>query len=119
MQAMQAFFSSLGTDAYLQGHVPRDAPMPYVMYEVKQGAFGEEGSASAEGWFHGDTANQDRTAWAGEMARLLPESGVKVETAQGLLAIYRGEEFLTLEESEEDASCGVRVNFLMKWYGEA
>ncbi len=118
MQAMQAFFSSMGMDAFLQGHVPQDASMPYLMYEVKQGGFGEEAEASAEMWFDGDTANAERAVWAGKMEALLPEGGAKMETSQGMMVLYRGKEFLTLEEKTDVPCCGVRVNFLMKWYGE-
>lgn len=83
--AMQTVWSAFGYNAYLSGHVPNDAVLPYVTYEARlPDAFGTT-QVTAIGWFN---TNEDRAAFLDDVREAFPPNGTHQPLSIGLLSFY-------------------------------
>ncbi len=117
ISALTKLTESTGLRLYLKGQIPLNTPMPYLVCEVQQPAFGEDGDCTLTAWYAGDDANVKRLA-AGEMlGGLFPEGGVMMHMDRGILTLYRGKPFLTLLDGEDERCCAVEGRLVLRWYG--
>lgn len=120
MQALAAFFSSLGVKSYPAGQVPPGASLPLLTWEAAAGRFGEEAAVTATGWFDGPDANLLRAAFLDTVLDALPEGGLRLPCAQGLLLLERGGGFLRcIADPAHPGLLGGTIRMTLRRYGAA
>lgn len=88
-QALHAFWSSFGLQAYDRNTVPDNAKLPYITYEVLEGSFGDgDIPLSADLWYLGDSwASVSQKA--DEISWYIGMGGINVFTDTGYIWIKR------------------------------
>jgi len=93
-QAIHAFWSQFGLDAYDENTVPTNNPptLPYITYSVSTAALDEPVQLTASLWFY-SSSWAEITAKADEVASLLGVGGVINEIDGGYAWFMRGSPF--------------------------
>lgn len=120
--ALFAFWSGFGVPAYIQGHVPDDAALPYITFEpLTADAFGQS-VLTAFDWHkatNGDSANAERAELMDDIADAIPTKGKLIPLAHGFVAIRRndGGDFQSPYDDPEDKSVlGGRTSYILHYY---
>lgn len=129
-QMLYRFWSRFELDGipiatYRSGHVPDNARLPYVIFDVRMGDYGGAASQTAHVWIRhepGRNVNRDRAAIADQIASAIPVTGkiVKADHGGGFW-ISRNGIFLsdydpeaTDPKPEGEPVIGLRVDYLIK-----
>ncbi len=116
LSTLASLTAGMGMAMYLKGQVPLNTPMPYLVWEAEQPAFGEDGACTVQAWYTDGDANEKRIAAAGALGEIFPLGGRICQVPGGIIVIRRENPFLTLVEGEEGC-CGVEVRVVLRWYG--
>ncbi len=113
--ALYAFWSSFGVPAYLSGHVPDGASLPYITFEVGDGEPFSSTYLVAIAWTRD---NATRAALLDKIADAISADGSTIVLPDGMLAIYRNSgSFMSYYDDPEDKTIlGGRVSYQVNFY---
>ena len=126
-QALTAFWSKFtsggnAVTAYLSGHVPDNAPFPYITFDVaKPDAMGAI-PLTAFNWHQaesGKNVNAERAALLDQIADAIPVQGVRLPFAGGFAVLDRNQaNFQSYYDDPEDpAIVGGRTSYIVRFFG--
>ena len=114
-QALYKFWSSFGIPAYLSGHVPDNASLPYITFEVGDGEPFSSTFLVAIVW---TKDNATRAGYLDKIAEAISADGSTIALDNGMLAIYRNSGgFMSYYDDPEDKTIlGGRVSYQVNFY---
>lgn len=115
-QALYRFWSSFGVPAYLSGHVPDGASVPYITFEVGDGEPFSSTFLVAIVWA---ADNATRAALLDKIAEAIGADGTTIALdGGGMLALYRNAGgFMSYYDDPEDKTIlGGRVSYQVNFY---
>ncbi len=114
-QALYRFWSSFGLPAYLSGHVPDGASLPYITFEIGDGEPFSRTFLTAIVWAKD---NATRAGALDRIAESIPPDGVSIPISSGMLTLYRnGGSFMSYYDDPEDKTIlGGRVSYQVNFY---
>lgn len=126
-QALTAFWSKFtsggnAVTAYLSGHVPDNAPFPYITFDVaKPDAMGAI-PLTAFNWHQaesGKNVNAERAALLDQIASAIPVEGVKLLCGDGFIILERNTaDFQSYyDDPEDDSVIGGRTSYIARFFG--
>lgn len=118
-KALYAFWASFGIPAYLTGHVPDEATLPYITFEVVDGEPFSSNFLTAFVWVKQDgTGNETRAKYLDRIREAIPADGTQLYLPDGMLMLYRnGSSFLSYyDDPEDDTILGGRVSYQVNYY---
>lgn len=118
-KALYAFWSSFGIPAYLTGHVPDEAELPYITFEVVDGEPFSSNYLTAIVWVKQNGAgNEIRASYLDKFKNAIPWDGTQLYLPDGMLMLYRnGSNFLSYyDDPEDDTILGGRVSYQVNYY---
>lgn len=117
--ALYAFWSQFGIPAYISGCVDEDAKLPYITYEVVDGAPFGQTVLTAFVWTDGKTEpNKERVRLLDAIRAQIPYDGKTIGLENGLIVIYPNDsDFISFYDDPEDESIkGGRVSYEVHFY---
>lgn len=119
MEALYAFWSQFGIPAYAEDMVPDNAKLPYIRYSVVKAPLTSASVATAYNYHNARLmGNVERAAIADQIAKAIPQGGIKVRlSGGGYLILYRGSDFQTPYKDPEDPNViGIRTSVEVYFY---
>lgn len=108
-QAIHAFWSGFGLDAYDQNTVPDNAQMPYITYSVATGMMDDVVSLSGSLWYK-SYSWKEIAGKALEISRYLGWGGKIIKLDKGYMWIYKGSPFSQRMQDEDDSIRRIYIN---------
>lgn len=88
-QALNEFYNSFDIPAYVENAIPKNAVLPYITYEVITNSLSDSGTAlSCQLWYKSNSFKEINTK-SEEICSALA-TGVKLQTDDGYIMLYRG-----------------------------
>lgn len=106
--ALYKLWSSFGIPAYVEYHIPDDAKLPYITYELTEPNWREQAAIRARVWYR-DTSYVTINSKLDEIKRTIGD-GWTCSTGNGLIAVFTDDPFIQFQPYEEDS--GVKVAYL-------
>ena len=119
MEALYAFWNQFGIPAYSDDMVPDDAKLPYIRYGVAKAPLTSASVLTAYNYHSARLmGNVERAAIADQIAKAIPQGGIKVRlSGGGYLILYRGSDFQTPYKDPEDPNViGIRTSVEVYFY---
>ena len=119
MEALQVFWSQFGIPAYAEDMVPEDAKLPYIRYSVAKAPLTSASVLTAYNYHSARLmGNVERAAVADQIAKAIPQGGIKVRlSGGGYLIMHRGSDFQTPNIDPEDPNViGIRTSVEVYFY---
>lgn len=115
-KALYTFWSSFGIPAYLTGYVPDEAELPYITFEVADGAAMSTTFLTAYVWVKED--NAQRAELLDKVKDAIPCDGTQLFLPSGMLVLYRNSaSFMTYQDDAEDPTIiGGRISYQVNFY---
>ena len=101
-QAIQAFWSSFGLNAYDENSVPDEAVYPYITYSAVTDSIDYIALLTGSLWYR-DTSWEAISKKSEEISRFLGIGGRVIPLDRGYLWLYRGTPFAQRMSDESDA----------------
>ena len=107
-KALYRLWSSFGIPAYPEYHVPDDATLPYITYEVGSPHWKGQTSHHARVWYR----DMSYTAINAKLDEISTEigDGLTVKTDNGMIAIFKDDAFIQFQPYEDETE--VKVAYL-------
>ena len=106
--ALYEFWSSFGIPAYVEYHVPDDAEMPYITYELTEPNWKEQAAVRARVWYR-DFSFFKICAKLDEIKEKIGD-GYTMSVDGGMIAIFTDDPFIQFQPYEDET--GVKVAYL-------
>lgn len=87
VEALDAFFSGFGLDAYQVGTVPEDAELPYITYSIGVPEWNQKASMFAQVWDR-TKSNAGIIKKADQITAAIGDTGKKIAFEGGYLVIW-------------------------------
>ena len=104
--------------AYMTGRVPSGAALPYITYEVKDGAFFGVTVLTAFVWMRdSEDARAQLAGVLDQIAAAIPEGGRKLCYSGGMAMLFRNVDFQGYYDDPDDTGVlGARVSVEVRFY---
>ena len=106
--ALYEFWSSFGIPAYVEYHVPDDAEMPYITYELTEPNWKEQAAVRARVWYRHFSFFKI-SAKLDEIKEKIGD-GYTMSVDGGMIAIFTDDPFIQFQPYEDET--GVKVAYL-------
>lgn len=106
--ALYEFWSSFGIPAYVEYHVPDDAEMPYITYELTEPNWKEQAAVRARVWYR-DFSFVSISAKLDEIKAKIGD-GFTMPVGDGMIALFTDDPFIQFQPYEDET--GVKVAYL-------
>lgn len=106
--ALYNFWSSFGIPAWVEYHVPDDAEMPYITYELTDPNWKEQAAIRARVWYR-DFSFERISAKLDEIKEKIGD-GYTMAVDDGMIAIFTDDPFIQFQPYEDET--GVKVAYL-------
>ncbi len=117
-QALQAFWSSFGLEAYDENTVPIEATMPYITYAVVTDSLENKVSASASLWYK-STSWKDISNKKDEISNAIGIGGHVTPINGGYMWITRGTPFAQrMSDPNDDSIRRIYLNAVVEFLTE-
>lgn len=118
-EAVQAFLERGGIDVYSVASVSDGAQMPYLTYEMQEGAWGDgEVPITANAWFYTGTEIVP-DEYCASLSRLIGRGGVMLSCDGGAVWIKRGSPFAqAIKNTGEDMIKRRYINLTAEFFTE-
>lgn len=107
-KALYNLWSSFGLPAYVEYHIPDDAEMPYITYELSEPEWKGQAAIKARVWYR-DTSYNDINEKCGEISEYIGD-GITIPTSDGMIAVFKDTAFIQFQPYEDET--GVKLAYL-------
>lgn len=107
-KAIYKLWSSFGIPAYVEYHIPDDADMPYITYELTEPHWQGQAAIRARVWYR-DTSFEAINNKLDEISAFIGD-GCTIATPDGMIAVFKDQAFIQFQPYEDET--GVKVAYL-------
>lgn len=111
-KALYDFWNSFGIPAYVENNIPEEAELPYITYRLVKPDAMYQSAYYARIWYH-DTSFTGILTKAQEIEETIA-GGYSIPLSYGNIVLYKEDEFIQLEDSEEDELKIVYLNMIIE-----